>query len=324
MTTRQESVTPATPPPLLRLEGVTKKYPVRGGVLTAVDRVSIDIAPGKVLGVVGESGCGKTTLSRMMLRMTEPTSGAVQFKGDDIWALDGGKQKLFRKSVSAVFQDPYSSLNPRHRIDKAIMEPVLVNAGKGSVTGGLLEHLLTTVGLPITAAKLYPHEFSGGQRQRIAIARAISTQPELVLLDEPVSALDVSIRAQVLNLLKDLQHDTGVSYVFIAHDLSAVRYMSDEIIVVYLGAIVERASANKLYQTPRHPYTKALLEASLPPDPRNPSLTTQLRGDLPNPINAPSGCRFRTRCPIAAKICADSEPEFREVGSGHRAACHFA
>ncbi len=320
MTATTVGTAPAPGAPLMRLEGVTKRF----GSLTAVDRVSIDIRAGKVLGIVGESGCGKTTLCRMILRIEPPTEGEVNFLGEGIWDLDREGQREFRRAVSAVFQDPYSSLNPRHKVEESVMEPVLVNFGRHAVVRERLDALLTSVGLPTSAAALYPHEFSGGQRQRIAIARAISTSPKLILLDEPVSALDVSIRAQVLNLLKDLQAKSGVAYVFVAHDLGAVRYMSDDVIVMYLGAIVEAAPAGEIYSTPKHPYTQGLLEASLPPDPRNPNLEGRIRGDLPNPMNPPSGCRFRTRCPAATDRCAAEAPALREIATGHRVACHFA
>ncbi|GGC48431.1 ABC transporter ATP-binding protein [Chelatococcus reniformis] len=310
--------------PLIELSAVSRTYTVRKAELRAVDRVSLAIKPGKVLGVVGESGCGKTTLSRMMLRLETPSSGVIRFRGTDIWDLKKEGLRDFHKSVSAVFQDPYSSLNPRHRVEQVVMEPVRVNFGRKATNAGRIGELLHSVGLPATAGRMYPHEFSGGQRQRIAIARAISTNPELILLDEPVSALDVSIRAQILNLLKDLQAASGAAFVFVAHDLGAVRYMSDEVIVMYLGAIVERAPSEALYVRPRHPYTKGLLEASLPPDPRSPNLNSSIEGDLPSPINPPSGCRFRTRCPLAAERCAREEPELREIDFDHRVACHYA
>lgn len=306
--------------PLMALDRVTKRF----GNLTAVDAVTLAIEPGKVIGIVGESGCGKTTLCRMILRIEEPTGGKITFEGTNVWQLNDDGRRRFRKSVSAVFQDPYSSLNPRHRVEESIMEPVLVNFGRKAVEPVRLEELLRAVGLPSSAGKLYPHEFSGGQRQRIAIARAISTNPRLILLDEPVSALDVSIRAQVLNLLKDLQEQRGIAYVFVAHDLSAVRYMSDEVIVMYLGAVVERGPTEALYRNPQHPYTTGLLEASLPPDPRSPSLASRIQGDLPNPMNPPSGCRFRTRCPLAAKRCVEEKPALQEIKPNHHVACHFA
>ncbi|OAI39977.1 peptide ABC transporter ATP-binding protein [bacterium SCGC AG-212-C10] len=309
---------------LLELKDVSKHYSVRGQTLKAVDHVSIAVRSGSTLGVVGESGCGKTTLARMMLRMEKPTLGSIYFRGRDVASLDGAGSKLFHRSVSAVFQDPYSSLNPRHRVEEIVLEPLKVNLGRSAGTKEKLDDLLRSVGLPTAAGRLYPHEFSGGQRQRIAIARAISVDPALILLDEPVSALDVSIRAQVLNLLKDLQSKTGVAYVFIAHDLGAVRHMSDDVVVMYLGSVVEAGRADTIYKDPKHPYSQGLLEASLPPDPRNPKLKSSIEGELPSPINPPSGCKFRTRCPIVVSRCAEEVPEYREVAPGHFVACHLA
>lgn len=326
--TIQDRTRPATPPAsaVITIEAVSKVYPVRGGVLKAVDNVSLSIPRGKTVGVVGESGCGKTTLSRLVLRMEPPTEGRVLFGGRDVWKLGRSERKGFHRGVAAVFQDPYSSLNPRHRVSQIVLEPVRVNMGRES--GGLsrvrLNDLLRSVGLPEAAAGLYPHEFSGGQRQRIAIARAISLSPDLVVLDEPVSALDVSIRAQILNLLKDLQQQIGGAYLFIAHDLAAVRHMSDEIAVMYLGAVVEYAPVQAIYNAPKHPYTQGLLAASLPPDPRRPNLDATIFGEIPSPIDPPSGCRFRTRCPIAVAHCAEERPPLRERGDGHLVACHLA
>lgn len=313
--------------PVLQTRHVSKHYHVRNGVLKAVDDVSLDVAPGTTLGIVGESGCGKTTLSRLLLRLEEPTSGDILFHGKALSEFGRGDLKEYRRKVSAVFQDPYASLNPRHRVEELVLEPVKINLGRKGASAGNrahLEHLLSSVGLPNKAARLYPHEFSGGQRQRIAIARALALTPDVVVLDEPVSALDVSIRAQILNLLRELQRELGVAFLFIAHDLAAVRHMSDEIAVMYLGAVVERGPVEVIYTNPAHPYTRGLLEASLPPDPRHPNLTSSIEGELPSPISPPSGCRFRTRCPFAADRCAEEPPDLRELGDGRVVACHFA
>lgn len=309
---------------VLRVENVSKHYKVRGGVLKAVDDVTLEVQPGETLGIVGESGCGKSTLARLMLRMEPPTEGRVLFRDRDVWKLGRQNRQEFHRKVAAVFQDPYSSLNPRHRVEEIVLEPVRVNLGRNAASKERLAELLSSVGLPPGAGRLYPHEFSGGQRQRIAIARAISVDPDVILLDEPVSALDVSIRAQILNLLKDLQKKVGVAYLFIAHDLAAVRHMSTDVAVMYLGSVVERAPADDLYKAPKHPYSQGLLEASLPPDPRNPNLQATIEGELPSPIHPPSGCKFRTRCPIAIDRCAVEVPAFREITPDHFAACHLA
>ena len=312
--------------PVISIEGASRHYRLRGGVLKAVDDVTLTIHPGQTLGIVGESGCGKTTLSRLILRLEPPTHGKVRYRGEDLWSLRGRAVKAYRRGVSAVFQDPYSSLNPRHRVEEIVLEPVRVNIGRSApqASRARLHELLNSVGLPDAAARLYPHEFSGGQRQRVAIARSLSVAPDLIVLDEPVSALDVSIRAQILNLLKALQGDLGVAYLFIAHDLAVVRHMSDEVAVMYLGSIVEQAPVSRLYGTPAHPYTRGLLAASLPPDVRNPNLDATIQGEIPSPIDPPSGCRFRTRCPIAVDRCAVDRPALRELNPGHLVACHLA
>jgi oligopeptide/dipeptide ABC transporter ATP-binding protein len=329
MTTQTAPAQPASTQssvPVVSVEAASRHYSLRGGVLKAVDDVTLTVHKGKTLGIVGESGCGKTTLSRLILRLEPPTLGKVLYKGEDLRSLSGGAVKAYRRGVSAVFQDPYSSLNPRHRVDEIVLEPVKVNIGRSvpQASRERLQELLRSVGLPEAAARLYPHEFSGGQRQRVAIARSLSVGPDLIVLDEPVSALDVSIRAQILNLLKDLQAQLGVAYLFIAHDLAAVRHMSDEVAVMYLGSVVEQAPVSRLYGTPAHPYTRGLLAASLPPDPRNPNLEATIQGEIPSPIDPPSGCRFRTRCPIAVDRCAVDRPALRELDPGHLVACHLA
>ncbi|MBI3513704.1 MAG: dipeptide ABC transporter ATP-binding protein [Proteobacteria bacterium] len=293
------------------------------GVVRAVDNISFAIEPGKTLGVVGESGCGKTTTANLVLGLEAPTGGAIRFEGRDLTALDAAGRRHYRKSVQAVFQDPYASLSPRMRVSEIIAEPLITNevVAKDELRRRVLE-VLDLVGLPARAADLFPHEFSGGQRQRIAIARALMLSPKLVVLDEPVSALDVSIRAQILNLLRDLQARLGLSYLFIAHDLAAVAHMSHTIMVMYLGKIVESGDARTLAMAPKHPYTQALFSAALPshPDERRDEII--LSGEVPSPLNPPDGCRFHPRCPHATARCGAEEPLLAPV-EGRQVACHL-
>jgi oligopeptide/dipeptide ABC transporter ATP-binding protein len=315
---------------VLQAVGLSKHFHAKRGffarndsVVRAVDEVSFTIETGRTLGVVGESGCGKTTTAKLVLGLEEPSSGSIRFEGKDLRELEPARRRYYRKSVQAVFQDPYASLNPRMRVGAIIAEPLVTNEKLAAleVRQRVLD-LLRLVGLPAHAAELFPHEFSGGQRQRIAIARALSLSPKLIVLDEPVSALDVSIRAQILNLLRDLQVQFGVAYLFIAHDLAAVAHMSHEIAVMYLGRIVETGEAHALARAPKHPYTEALFSASLPshPDERRDEII--LPGEVPSPLHPPSGCRFHPRCLRAMPRCADEEPKLRDV-AGSLVACHL-
>ncbi len=318
--------------PLIRAVGLKQHYPVtRGlvfrrtvGVVRAVDGVSFSIPEGQTYSLVGESGCGKTTTSRLILMVEPPTEGEVFFQGKSMQQFSGEEKRAFRASVQAVFQDPWSSLNPRMRVDSIISEPLITHQQltKREVKTQVNE-LLEVVGLSAFHAERYPHEFSGGQRQRIAIARALSTRPKLIVLDEPVSALDVSIRAQILNLLKQLQETYQLSYLLIAHNLATVRYMSHMMGVMYLGQIVEEATPTELFNNPLHPYTKALISASLPAHPKSQREEIVLTGEVPSPINPPTGCTFHPRCPVAFDRCPGEVPVLKEIESGHTVSCHL-
>ena len=315
---------------VLEAAGLSKHFHARRGifggdrgVVRAVDGISFAIETGRTLGVVGESGCGKTTTAKLVLGLEDPTCGTIRFDGRDLQGLDTAGRRHYRKSVQAVFQDPYASLNPRMRVDAIIAEPLVTNESLSAAEArSRVLRLLDLVGLPARAADLFPHEFSGGQRQRIAIARALALSPKLIVLDEPVSALDVSIRAQILNLLRDLQAELGLSYLFIAHDLAAVAHMSHTIVVMYLGKIVESGDARTLARTPKHPYTEALFSAALPSHPDERREEIILAGEVPSPLNPPSGCRFHPRCPHAMARCAEEEPMLGDV-EGLLVACHL-
>ena len=322
--------------PLLKVEHLCKEFPAESGVfagrfakkVSAVNDVSFEIMPGETLGLVGESGCGKSTTGRSIMRLTRPTSGKVYFEGRDVSKMNKRELKDLRRQMQFIFQDPYASLNPRMTIGEIISEPLQIHGDGRSASerNKYVRELLDIVGLNPEHINRYPHEFSGGQRQRIGIARAFALHPKLIICDEPVSALDVSIQAQVLNLLKELQKQFGTAYLFIAHDLSVVQHISDRVAAMYLGKIVELSDWKTLYAEPHHPYSQSLLSAAPIPDPDLMKSRRRiiLAGDPPSPIDPPSGCRFHTRCPIAKEICGAEQPDFKEVEPGHFCACHFA
>jgi len=309
---------------LVRVRGLVKHFPVEGSddVVRAVDGVTFEILKGETLGLVGESGCGKSTVGRCLLRLIEPTEGRVEFDGRDVRAMGGRELRELRREMQIIFQDPYASLNPRMKVRDIVGEPLVIHGMKDKEERrARVAELLKRVGLDPDYMNRYPHEFSGGQRQRIGIARALALNPKLIVADEPVSALDVSVQAQVVNLLQDLQGEFGLTYLFISHGLAVVEHISTRVAVMYLGRIVEVASAETLYAEPLHPYTQALLSAIPIPDPKRKRERIVLQGDVPTPINPPSGCRFRTRCPAAIAECAHIDPDLREISRGHTVAC---
>jgi peptide/nickel transport system ATP-binding protein/oligopeptide transport system ATP-binding protein len=322
-------MSPETVNELIQVKNLVKYFPVREGILQrvkdyvrAVDDVSFVVREGETLGMVGESGCGKTTIGRTMLRLVEPTSGSVIIDDKDVFKLNGSELKAMRRNMQIIFQDPYASLDPRMPIGESVMEGLNIHRiGTSKERYQIMLDTLKKVGLEDYHARRYPHEFSGGQRQRIGIARALALRPKFIVCDEPVSALDVSIQSQVLNILKDLQGEFGLTFLFIAHNLSVVEHISNRVAVMYLGKMVELTDRDELFANPLHPYTKALMSAIPIPDPMLKRERTILKGDVPSPLNPPKGCRFHPRCPIAEQICSEQEPEFRELKPDHWAAC---
>ena len=317
---------------ILEVNDVYKWFPIKSGLLSrtegyvrAVDGVSLQVKHGETYGLVGESGCGKTTLARSIMRLTPVTKGTITFEGTDVTKLKGSKLKSFRRKMQVVFQDPYASLDPRQSVKSTLTEPIRLHklAVNSKDADARAARLIDLVGLNPDHLARFPHEFSGGQRQRIAIARALAVEPEFVVLDEPTSSLDVSVQAQILNLLRDLQTELQLTYLIISHNLSVIRYMCHRIAVMYLGRVVEIADAAVIYDDPKHPYTQALLASAPIPDPSKRKVAAALQGDVPSPINIPSGCRFRTRCPYATDKCTNEEPHLREVAPGHWLECHY-
>ncbi len=317
--------------PLLQVQDLKMHFPVREGILLrsnranrAVDGVSLSIMPGQTLGLVGESGCGKSTLGRCISRLYRPTAGNILFEGEDITHLRGGQLLPFRRQIQMIFQDPMESLNARHTVGEILEEPFVIHKlGDKAFRAERVRKLLDTVGLPARSVTRYPFEFSGGQRQRIGIARAIALNPRLIICDEPVSALDVSIQSQILNLLNDLQREFQLSYLFIAHDLAVVKHISDEVAIMYLGKVVETASSEAIYREPRHPYTRSLIAAIPVPDPHRVLTRQVLTGDVPSPIDPPSGCHFHPRCPEVMDRCRTEAPNLVDLGGGHCGSCHL-
>lgn len=317
--------------PLLQVKNLKKFFSKGGGFLggplmvtKAVDDVTFNIAKGETFGLVGESGCGKSTTGRTIIRLYEPTDGSIVFDGSDITKLSEKQLLPYRKEIQMIFQDPYASLNPRMTVSDIIGEAMDIhNLAKGKERAEIIGNLLNRVGLKPEHASRYPHEFSGGQRQRIGIARALAVQPKFIICDEPISALDVSIQAQVVNMLEDLQEEFGLTYLFIAHDLSMVKHISNKLGVMYLGQLVETGDASELYKNPQHPYTQALLSAIPVPNPRSDKHRIMLEGDVPSPINPPSGCRFRTRCKYCMAKCSEVDPKLQEIAPGHFVSCHL-